>query len=86
MTIRRTVYFQPPLTTVAQDFNVLGKRAVELLIQLMAAPQMKIRELLPTRLIIRHSTWPCAGAGRRRKRVLSRRSKRWWKSCKQRSV
>ena len=57
-----SLYFQPPLTTVAQDFNVLGKRAVELLIQLMAAPQMKIRELLPTRLIIRQSTWPCAGA------------------------
>jgi hypothetical protein len=32
---------------------------VELLIQLMAAPQMRIRELLPTRLIIRQSTWPC---------------------------
>lgn len=52
-------YFQPPLTTVAQDFNVLGKRAVELLIQLMATPQKKISELLPTRLIIRESTRPC---------------------------
>lgn len=56
-----SLYFQPPLTTVAQDFNVLGKRAVERLIQLMAAPQIKIRELLPTRLIIRQSTRPYSG-------------------------
>lgn len=53
-----SLYFQPPLTTVAQDFNKLGKRAVELLIQKMAAPQIRIRELLPTHLIIRQSTWP----------------------------
>ena len=65
-----SLYFQPPLTTVAQDFNVLGKRAVELLIQLMAAPQIKIRELLPTRLIIRHSTWPYAGDEEREKGEL----------------
>ena len=65
-----SLYFQPPLTTVAQDFNVLGKRAVELLIKLMAAPQIKIRELLPTRLIIRHSTWPYAGDEEREKGEL----------------
>lgn len=53
-----SLYFQPPLTTVAQDFNKLGKRAVELLIQQMAAPQIHIRELLPTHLIIRQSTCP----------------------------
>ena len=50
-------YFQPPLTTVAQDFDLLGKRAVERLIALMAAPQLRIRELLPTRLIVRQSAW-----------------------------
>lgn len=54
-----SLYFQPPLTTVAQDFNKLGKRAVELLIQQIAAPQVRIRELLPTRLVVRQSTWPC---------------------------
>lgn len=53
-----SLYFQPPLTTVAQDFDKLGNRAVELLVQKMAAPQRRIRELLPTRLIIRQSTWP----------------------------
>lgn len=30
-----SLYFQPPLTTVAQDFDLLGKRAVERLIALM---------------------------------------------------
>jgi DNA-binding LacI/PurR family transcriptional regulator len=33
---------------------------VELLIQQMAAP-VPIRELLPTRLIVRQSTWPREG-------------------------
>lgn len=56
-----SLYFQPPLTTVAQDFNTLGKRAVELLIQQMAAPQVRVRELLPTHLVIRRSTWPVTG-------------------------
>ena len=57
-----SLYFQPPLTTVAQDFDLLGKRAVERLIALMAAPQLRIRELLPTRLIVRQSAWPLAAA------------------------
>jgi DNA-binding LacI/PurR family transcriptional regulator len=35
---------------------------VELLIQQMAAPQVPIRELLPTRLIVRQSTWPREGS------------------------
>jgi hypothetical protein len=34
---------------------------VELLTQQMAAPQVPIRELLPTRLIVRQSTWPREG-------------------------
>lgn len=55
-----SLYFQPPLTTVAQDFDLLGQRAVELLIQQMAAPTGRLRELLPARLVIRQSTWPIA--------------------------
>lgn len=53
-----SLFFQPPLTTVAQDFNKLGKRAVELLMKQMAAPQLRVRELLPTHLVVRQSTWP----------------------------
>ncbi len=70
-----SLYFQPPLTTVAQDFNKLGKRAVELLIQQMAAPQMRIRELLPTRLVIRQSTWPYGGSDEDEKDDLLRQLK-----------
>lgn len=58
-----SLYFQPPLTTVAQDFDLLGKRAVERLIALMAAPQLRIRELLPTRLIVRQSALVCRRRG-----------------------
>ena len=65
-----SLYFQPPLTTVAQDFNKLGKRAVELLIQQIAAPQMRIRELLPTRLVVRQSTWPLGGEAQEEKTQL----------------
>lgn len=71
-----SLYFQPPLTTVAQDFNKLGKRAVELLIQQMAAPQMRIRELLPTRLVIRQSTWPSGGEDENEKMRLITQLKR----------
>lgn len=55
-----SLYFQPPLTTVAQDFDLLGRRAVELLMQQMAAPTGRLRELLPARLVVRQSTWPLA--------------------------
>ncbi|EBI0750043.1 TPA: substrate-binding domain-containing protein [Citrobacter freundii] len=52
-----SLYFQPPLKTVVQDFNKLARRAVELIIQHMGAPQMHIHELLPMRLVIRQSSW-----------------------------
>ncbi|BCG09711.1 LacI family DNA-binding transcriptional regulator [Buttiauxella agrestis] len=55
-----SLFFQPALTTVAQDFDLLGKRAVEIVTSLMAqssSPQ-KILKLLPTRLVIRESTYP----------------------------
>ncbi|ATY02717.1 substrate-binding domain-containing protein [Klebsiella aerogenes] len=58
-----SLYFQPPLTTVAQDFDLLGRRAVELLMQQMAAPTGRLRELLPARLVVRQSTWPLAAQG-----------------------
>jgi DNA-binding LacI/PurR family transcriptional regulator len=47
--------YLPPLTTVRQDFDELGERAVEALIRAIdgAAPRT---ELIPTRLIVRDST------------------------------
>lgn len=55
-----SLFFQPALTTVAQDFDLLGKRAVELVTALMAQSDRprKMLTLLPTRLIMRESTYP----------------------------
>ena len=46
-------YFQPALTTVAQDFTLLGERAVALI----AEPGQR-HSWLPTRLVVRQSTAP----------------------------
>lgn len=37
--IPEAAYFEPPLTTVRQDFTALGQQAVELLLDRMAAPE-----------------------------------------------
>ena len=47
---------------VWSDQKASAMRVVERLIALMAAPQLRIRELLPTRLIVRQSAWPVAAA------------------------
>ena len=52
-----SLYFQPALTTVAQDFNLLGQRAVERVLEMMNQPQKRVMELLPTQLIVRQSTF-----------------------------
>ncbi|WP_312584153.1 LacI family DNA-binding transcriptional regulator [Atlantibacter sp.] len=48
-------YFQPALTTVAQDFDLLGERAVACL----TTPGQR-HTLLPTRLVVRQSSAPKA--------------------------
>lgn len=55
-----SLFFQPALTTVAQDFDLLGKRAVEIVTSLMAqsSSSQKVLKLLPTRLVVRESTYP----------------------------
>lgn len=52
-------YFQPALTTVAQDFNLLGKRAIKHIDSLSRGPDEHINELLPTSLVVRQSTDEC---------------------------
>ncbi|WP_345751661.1 LacI family DNA-binding transcriptional regulator [Microbacterium rhizophilus] len=48
--------FQPPLTTVAQDFDLLGRRAVSLLLAaIQGDPDTPDRTLVPTRLVVRES-------------------------------
>lgn len=49
-------YFQPALTTVAQDFDLLGRQAVSALIEMTERPEKPLLELLPTQLKIRQST------------------------------
>jgi DNA-binding LacI/PurR family transcriptional regulator len=55
-----SLYFQPPLTTVAQNFDCweTGGGAADPADGGAAVP---IRELLPTRLIVRQSAWPREG-------------------------
>jgi DNA-binding LacI/PurR family transcriptional regulator len=47
--------FQPPLTTVAQDFDALGARAVALLLDRVAGGEPGARTVIPTRLVVRES-------------------------------
>ncbi|MGL1890938.1 MAG: GntR family transcriptional regulator [Spirochaetaceae bacterium] len=49
-------HLQIPLTTVAQDFNSMGRIAAELLIENIAGEHNEKKVVLPTELIIRSST------------------------------
>ena len=50
-------YFAPPLTTMRQDFNVIGQQAAKLLITAVDAANMEPQHLsLPAELIVRRST------------------------------
>ncbi len=61
MTIRPIAFtFSRRLPPSPVIFDLLGRRAVELLMQQMAAPTGSLRELLPARLVVRQSTWPLA--------------------------
>lgn len=48
--------FRPPLTTVRQDFDVLGARAVEVLIGMIESGDRPSALLQPARLVVRDST------------------------------
>ena len=47
--------FRPPLTTVRQDFDALGERAVAALVEAIAGELPRV-EVVPTRLIVRESS------------------------------
>lgn len=49
--------YLPPLTTVRQDFDTLGERAVDALIGKIDGDP-GVRETVPTRLVVRESTGP----------------------------
>jgi LacI family transcriptional regulator len=59
----------PPLTTIDQSIQEMGRQAVELLVELIegTAPDEPRQITLPTRLVVRQSTGPPRGAGPPRK-------------------
>jgi DNA-binding LacI/PurR family transcriptional regulator len=50
--------YRPPLTTVRQDFDALGSRAVAALVEGIEAGAPAAFETVPTRLVVRASTAP----------------------------
>ena len=54
--IQDSQFFSPPLTTVKQDFNELGRRAVKLVLSQMEKGQGVVSEVLPVSLVERQST------------------------------
>ena len=50
--------YRPPLTTVRQDFDALGARAVAALVDGIEAGAPAAFETVPTRLVVRASTAP----------------------------
>ena len=50
--------YRPPLTTVHQDFDALGARAVAVLVDGIEAGAPAAFETVPTRLVVRESTGP----------------------------
>jgi LacI family transcriptional regulator, galactose operon repressor len=53
----------PPLTTVEQPIRQMGREAVRLLLELIEDPERPAaRVVLPTRLVVRQSSGPAAGA------------------------
>lgn len=55
--VPEAAFFDPPLTTVRQDFTALGQRSAEYLIALIEEPDTEIRqELLMPNIVLRRST------------------------------
>jgi LacI family transcriptional regulator len=61
--IPEAAYFSPGLTTVRQDFDELGRRAVEMLIEVLGddTPEEDRVDLIPSELVVRASSGPPAG-------------------------
>ncbi|KJL44565.1 MULTISPECIES: LacI family DNA-binding transcriptional regulator [Microbacterium] len=56
--------YRPPLTTVRQDFDALGSRAVAALVDGIEAGAPAAFVTVPTRLVVRESTAPAPTSGR----------------------
>jgi DNA-binding LacI/PurR family transcriptional regulator len=53
--IPESPYFNPPLTTIRQDFNQLGEVAIEMLLSDLAGTKRKKFEALKPNLVVRDS-------------------------------
>lgn len=52
-----SAYFYPPLTTIRQDFDLLGRKAAEFMINLLAKSSITpTQSVLPTELVVRQTT------------------------------
>jgi DNA-binding LacI/PurR family transcriptional regulator len=54
--IDAAAHTSPPLTTVAQDIDAMGRRLAELLMQQLRGGSSPQREIIPTRLVVRASS------------------------------
>jgi DNA-binding LacI/PurR family transcriptional regulator len=62
--IPEAAYFTPPLTTVRQDFNEMGRRSLHVLLeQIDAGRRDEAREVVPVELVVRESAAPPRRAG-----------------------
>jgi LacI family repressor for deo operon, udp, cdd, tsx, nupC, and nupG len=63
--IRFSRYTDPPLTTVAQPKDELGREAMSMLIEMLRGTDVPARKrILPTQLVVRGSTARCPGKAR----------------------
>src|SRR5262249_27549195 len=59
--IRFARYTEPPLTTIAQPKNQLGREAMSLLVEILTDPAVPPRkEVLPVELVVRGSSARCS--------------------------
>ncbi|RZQ61063.1 LacI family DNA-binding transcriptional regulator [Amycolatopsis suaedae] len=54
--IPESAYFTPPLTTVRQDFDTVGRRSIDLLLDQINGTRPEPAALVPAELVIRQST------------------------------
>ncbi|MCS0137452.1 LacI family DNA-binding transcriptional regulator [Vibrio alginolyticus] len=69
--IQDSQYFSPPLTTIKQDFDKLGRKAVKLMLTQMEKPEGTISEVLPVNLVVRQSTSEKADTSYDKQEVLA---------------
>jgi LacI family transcriptional regulator len=61
--VPEAAYFDPPLTTIRQDFQALGQQSVEYLLALITKPSTPLHQrVLYPNLIVRSSTAPAKNA------------------------